>query len=164
MRRKSLHLLVASTAVAVGLGAASAAAQAMTVTVGSPVTLTNRLLATVPITVTCDPWDATLTQFGSAINVTLDQAAGRAIAHGEGSVSGFFPAAQLYLCDGSPHRYPVSVQADTSGPPFHGGPAVANADAVMYAGIPCDPNQTFLCFYNQVSQVGGSGPIGVTMH
>jgi hypothetical protein len=165
MSVKSLRFGVASLSVAAAFAATAVVAQAaMTVTVGSPVTLAARVAVTVPVTVSCDAWDPSLTQAMSGIGVSIEEASGNAIAYGSGFLTGAFPGPELYLCDGSPHTIPVTVQANPAGPPFHGGRAVVSASANALAGIPCVPGETFFCFFNQVTQSGVSGPTTVLLH
>jgi hypothetical protein len=118
MVRKLLPL-VALLAVS---GATAASAQAMTVTLGSA-SLSGRVAVTEPVMVSCTPFDPSLTVVGEGINVTIEQASGRSIAHGTGS-SNEFGSGQLFPCDNTSTTIPVAISADTSGPPFHGGTAV----------------------------------------
>ena len=164
MSRKLLRLaLVPLFSVALFAATAVAAQAAMTVTVGSPAALTARVGVTVPITVSCDPWDASLTQFSASIFVNVEQAAGNAIAFGSGGLSSGFPGPELFTCDGSAHTFDVTALANTASSPFRGGAAVVTASAQAWAGIPCVPDETFFCFINQVTQGGSSGATKVMM-
>jgi hypothetical protein len=58
----------------------------------------------------------------------VEQASGTKIASG----SGFLPA---LTCDSAPHTYAVSVLANASGPPFHGGQAVASASVSIFGSL-----------------------------
>jgi hypothetical protein len=140
---------------AVGLLAAPATANAATgppppplliygsisLSVGSSAGLTARLLATVPVDVTCKlnalgiaAGASTTPDGGSFVNVSLQEASGRGIANGFGSVFGF-------LCDGVVHHFLVPVLANgcCPSPPWHGGTALVTADAEAF-WCPCDPN------------------------
>ena len=66
-------------------------AQAMTLAVGSP-ELTARIAVTVPVTVSCDPFSPSLTVFSQSITVRVEQAAGREIARGTGTLFSLFPS------------------------------------------------------------------------
>ena len=115
----------------------------LTVTSGSPITLTNRLLVTVPVTVTCTPPLANPVQFGDVF-VTIEQASGKSVSHGSGS-------ANLTSC--GPQTIDIQVTPDlfsTPRGPFRGGRAIAIASATA-----CDTQ--FTC-------VGGSsGAVSVRL-
>lgn len=110
-------------------------AQAMTVAVGSP-ELTARIAVTVPVTVTCNPFSPSLTVFSQSITVRIEQAAGREIARGAGTLFSSFPSPLLFPCDGIAHELPVTVLADPVGPPFHGGKAIVSVNGSAEAGTP----------------------------
>ena len=156
MVRKLLPL-AASLAVC---GAAAASAQAMTISLGEA-NLSGRVAVTEPVTVSCTPFDPSLTLVGESINVTAEQASGRSIAHGTGGTM-VFGSSLLFPCDGSQTTIPVTISADPSGPPFHGGTAVITASAFAQAGIPCVgfPN----CFQIVDSQTASTGATTVHMH
>ncbi len=117
----------------------------MTVAIGSPITLTDRILVTVPVTVTCTTTLANLFQFGS-IFVSIQQASGQSVSHGSGRLT-------LTSCPATPQTFNVLVTPDqfpTPSGPFHGGGAIAFAGASA-----CDI--TFIC-------IGGSvGPVSVRL-
>jgi hypothetical protein len=143
-------------------GAATASAQAMTISVGPTASLSSRVAVTAPVTVSCTPFDPSLTLVDETINVTVEQASGRSVAHGTGSAGAFTPSL-LFACDNSQATIPVTISADTSGPPFHGGTAVATAMAFAQAGIPCGfpaPG----CFQILDSQTATSSATTVRMH
>jgi hypothetical protein len=73
-----------------------------------------------------------------------------------------FGSSLLFPCDGSQTTIPVTISADPSGPPFHGGTAVITASAFAQAGIPCVgfPN----CFQIVDSQTASTGATTVHMH
>ena len=110
-------------------------AQAMTLAVGSP-ELTARIAVTVPVTVSCDPFSPSLTVFSQSITVRVEQAAGREIARGTGTLFSSFPSPLLFACDGNAHELPVTVLADPAGPPFHGGKAIVSVNGSAEAGTP----------------------------
>ena len=134
----ALVAMLPLTASAAGGGGGVGSSNGMTVTIGSPITLQNRLLVTVPVTVTCVATisvDPTLTQPGF-IGVTVEQASGSAVAIGSGG-------AELDSCSPTPQTFLVQVTPNvgpTNSPPFHGGPAIVSA-----AGGICDFNFPQTC-------------------
>jgi hypothetical protein len=104
------------------VSAAPADAATNTITVGS-VTLTARVLVMVPVTVVCDPLQAT--SVDSILGVTVTQASGKAVATGE-----TFPAPIpiQFTCDSvTQNNRVVDVFPNAGSPPFHGGKAVVQA-------------------------------------
>jgi len=155
-------ILVTAAAAVIAGSTAAVASAGMRMTVGSP-TLSGKVLITVPLTITCSPFDPSLTLISSGAFVSVEQADGQAIAHGFGSVGGSMGASQIaYSCDNTPQSVPVLVQANSSGPPFHGGPASFTISAGAVAGIPCSfyPG----CFTNIVFQSASLGPTILNMH
>jgi hypothetical protein len=114
-RRLALGLPVVLAAF---FASAPAAAATVGITLGSPATLTARVLVTVPVTVTCGPFDQFLGAMSN--NVTVEQASGNGIATGTGSIADL-------VCDGTPHTSQAGVLAASTSRPFHGGSAVASA-------------------------------------
>jgi hypothetical protein len=156
------RLLPAAAAVLAACAATASAADAMTISPGTP-RLTGRVAITVPVTVTCSPFDPTLTLDSENINVQVEQADGKAIAHGSGFTSSFSPPV-LFPCDGSQNSVPITIYADPAGPPFHGGAAVFTETASAGAATPCFPGST-TCFTNPSAiQSAGTGPITLNMH
>jgi hypothetical protein len=151
-------LLTASTAALVA-GSTSGASAAMTMSLGDP-SHAAKVLVTVPVTVACTPFDPSLTHFSSSATVSIEQAAGKSIAHGSGFA--FTPAASslLFPCDGADHTVDVGVTADPASPPFKRGAAAATASAFAFAGLPCGPG----CFFNLTPQSAGVGPTEVKIH
>jgi hypothetical protein len=152
--RRNRWLLTAGVVCATG-ALLPAGAQALTLSFGKP-QLSNRILITVPLTVSCTPFEPSLTLFSESVFVTVEQASGKAIAHGTGTKFGFLPNL-LFPCDGSSNTVAMSLTADVTGPPFHGGPAIYSAFAGAEAGMPCVPGST-TCFTDIQSQVGRAGP------
>jgi hypothetical protein len=115
----------------------------ISVAIGSPITLTDRLLVAVPVTVTCTTPLTNPVLFGDVF-VTIEQASGRSVSHGGGG-------ANLTSC--APQTFNILVTPDvfpSTSSPFHGGPAIASASATA-----CDTQ--FTC-------IGGSvGPISVRL-
>jgi hypothetical protein len=111
--------------------------------------------------VSCTPFDPSLTLVGENIVVTVEQAAGRAIAHASGGTSAF-GSTPLFACDDSQATIPVTSIADTTSPPFHGGTAVVNASAFAQAGIPCPFSPG--CFQIIASQAASTGATTVRLH
>jgi hypothetical protein len=125
MKRPFIYLAaVVSSVVALMAPGAAQADPGVTVVIGATATLQARTLVTVPITVTCDP----VGTFFAMSFVSIEQASGTAIASGSGSIS-------TLTCDSTAHTYQVSVRANTSGPPFHGGPAVAFASVNVFGSL-----------------------------
>ena len=156
------RLLPAATAILAACAATTSAADAVTITPGKP-SLTGRVAITEPVTVTCSPFDPTLTLDSESINVQVEQAAGKAIAHGTGFSSSFLPTL-LFPCDGSQSTVPITIYADPAGPPFHRGRAVFTETASAGAATPCFPGST-TCFTNPSAiQSAGTGPITLAMH
>jgi hypothetical protein len=152
----------AALAVAVTCAVIAPAANAMTIRAGDP-ELSGRIAISVPIVVSCSPFDPALTHFSGGVTVSVQQAAGRQIASGSGSVFGSSVTSSLpFTCDGTEQTVPVTVLANTSGPPFHGGRAVLSASANASAGEPCFPGSTG-CFINIVGQSAGTGAVVVRL-
>lgn len=124
--------------VAAGLAVPAAAQSEVTITVGATGTLQSRILVTVPVQITCSPIEVALGDTGGSI----EQAAGREIAHGGGAAD--LPITAI-VCDGTPHPASFTFLADFDSPPFHGG------DAVVIVGVT-------LCDANFVCESGSSGP------
>jgi hypothetical protein len=98
------------------------------------------------------------------VSVSVQQASGKDIAFGSGSLFGGLTAmglpTPLFACDEAEHSVTVPVSANTGGPPFHGGHVVINASASAAAGQPCFPGSTN-CFSNTISQLASTGPVEV---
>jgi hypothetical protein len=129
----------------------------ITVSVGRSATLTARILATVPVDVTCttNALAPSTTPDSTFLQVELSQAAGRSIADGFGfSTTGF-------VCDGTTHHFLVSVQASgcCPSPPFHGGTAIVNAYAEADWG-PIDPDTGQFAG----AAIGTAGPQVIRLH
>ncbi len=155
------RLLPAAAAIIAAFAATASAADALTISPGKP-SLTARVAITEPVTVTCSPFDPTLTLDSESINVQVEQAAGKAIAHGTASSSSFLPTL-LFPCDGTQNTVPITIYADPAGPPFHRGKAVFTETASAGAATPCSPGST-TCFTNpSVIQSAGTGPIALAM-
>ncbi|HEY8870373.1 MAG TPA: hypothetical protein VIM30_13425 [Candidatus Limnocylindrales bacterium] len=100
----------------------------ITVTIGSTASLTAKLLAKVPVDVTCSLNAAGITANASTapdrtgVFVEVDEAVGKSIASGFGS-AGPFP------CDGTTTHFLVSVQSQNCCPgvPFKTGKAIVSA-------------------------------------
>ncbi len=113
MFRKLIALsAIAVATLMIGVGPASASAS-VAMGIGSTATLTDRVLVSVPVDVTCSP-DAGQQE---ANFVAIEQATAKGIAHGDGAVVGV-------VCDDTSHHYSVAILADTSGPAFKKGKAV----------------------------------------
>jgi ABC-type enterobactin transport system permease subunit len=95
----TIRRLLPATAIVLACAATAPAADAMTISLGAP-SLTGRVAITEPVTVTCSAFDPSLTLVSENIFLQVEQAAGRAIAHGS-AVSGGFVPSLLFPCDGS---------------------------------------------------------------
>lgn len=137
-------------------------ADAMTVSLGTP-SLTSRVAITEPVTVACSPFDSSLTLFSENIHIDVEQAAGKAIAHGSATTGSFLPAL-LFTCDGGQSTVPMTLYADPTGPPFRGGQAVFTVAGSASAGTPCFPGST-TCFTNPIAgQSATEGPTALNLH
>ncbi len=136
------------------LPATVGAAGTVTVSVPDALSLDNRVVVTVPVTVVCDPLPDT--PVSSSVSVSLTQAVGQEIAHASGQVSSF--GSSFLVCDGVTANV-VRVQVQASNIPFHGGPAVISAFASYSTGIlfaPC-------CFSTTNSETGSTGLVAVRL-
>ena len=153
--------LLAAAAILAAFAATASTADALTISPGKP-SLTGRVAITEPVTVTCSPFDPTLMLTSESINVQVEQAAGKAIAHGTDFSSSFSPTV-LFPCDGSQSTVPITIYADPAGPPFHRGKAVFTETASAGAATPCFPGST-TCFTNpSATQSAGTGPVPLDM-
>ena len=159
MFRKPLLIAV----VAAACGGTAASAEAMTVSVGAPSLITRAAVA-VPVTVSCSPFDPSLTLVGEGVTVDVEQASGRSIASATGSINTFIGAIPLpFACDGGQSTVPITATANTAGAPFHGGPAVVSASAYAQAGLPCLFGGTE-CWEIIANQPGAVGATKVNLH
>ena len=92
---KKIHLVVAVMAI-FGLTATAAQAQEMTMSLGAP-SLLKRVAIIQPVTMSCSGFDPSLVVWTESVNVSVQQAAGRQIAHGS-ALGGPSP---LVGCDGT---------------------------------------------------------------
>lgn len=152
-------VLVGSVTAAV-LAGSTAAASAMTMSVGDS-SLTAKVLVSVPVTVSCSPFDPALTPVNSGAFVSIEQAVGKSIARGSGSTSTpSFGAGLPFTCDGADHTVSVNVTADPAGPPFKRGSAVVRGGASASAAQQCGPS----CFFNFSTQFVSLDPTAVKIH
>jgi hypothetical protein len=133
----SIALLAVAAVVAITAGAARAA---IGVTVGEPTLSADRNSITVPVTISCSPFDPSLTVFSTVVSLTVRQEDAQA----SGVASAGFPSAMVFTCDGTSQTVTVTAVADPSTSHFHPGPAVVSVFARAMAGIPC-PDRP-LCF------------------
>ena len=132
------YAAVAATLVVAALAATAGTARAaMSLTIGQP-DLQAGVLVAVPATVSCSPWDASLTPASSQLSLSVEQAVSKtAVAHGTAELFGSPNSELLYPCDDNPHAFTVNVLADPSGAPFRKGPAVITGFASAAAGTSC---------------------------
>ena len=147
MRRGFIRVVVVvltTSAVLLAGGASATAAPGITATPGEPVTLQNRVVVNVPVTVVCDSLGLT-DAIGDFVSLTLQQASGRDITTGTGSLGAAFSfpgAPSFFTCDGTGHTFVVPVLPDAGEGPFHGGPAVITGVFAHHSeGSGCDPSQ-----------------------
>ena len=121
--------LTAGAAALVGAIGAPSAFATTTVSVAGTAQLIGKVVAQVPVTATCGPFDPAL-PFSFGTSVTLTQARAKEIAQGSAFV-GVNTTGQTVpvRCDGTPQSFVVSVSANPSGPPFKNGTAVVSAFA-----------------------------------
>jgi hypothetical protein len=159
LRKLSRAVLVTAVVAVIAASVAGLARAAVTLSVGEP-DLQAGVLVTVPVTVTCSPFDPTLTLFSSAVIVQVEQANKQRIAFGTGIAGGSMNPPQVaFPCDGNPATVSVNVLANTNGAPFKKGKAAFTVSAFASAGISCGPG----CFFNIVNQTGTTGPVILTM-
>jgi hypothetical protein len=109
------------------LSALPAGAATNTVTIGSPVTLTYRILVAVPVTVVCDPVAGTVQEID--VSVTVTEAVGNQVASGQGTDASISPQAPLLTCDGVTQNHLVVDLIPAAGsPPFRYGGAIIQAE------------------------------------
>ncbi len=82
------------TIVLTAFSAVSASASTNTLSIGSPITLTDRVLVTIPMTIVCDPVDS---PFSSFIDFSLKQADGQSVSTASGEI---FSSPPALICDG----------------------------------------------------------------
>jgi len=158
--QRILSRFATALGVATAFASFTAGADAMTIHVGDP-TLIGRVALSVPVSVSCTPFDASYTLFSTSVSVSVQQPSGKDIAFGSGFLSGgalgMGQPSVLFACDAAEHSVTVPVSANTAGPPFHGGHVVVSATASAAAGQPCFPGSTN-CFFNTISQSATTGP------
>jgi hypothetical protein len=158
--RSSLFALVGA---GLALVPVVASASNVSATLGAG-TLTNRVAVTIPVTVTCAGpfWDpSTQELFEENISISVEQASGKQIASGTGQASFGLPFSQPQHCDGTAVTIPVTVLADPTGPPFHGGSLVVSGFVSLQAGTNCGVPG---CYFNIVGDGAAIGPASVPLH
>jgi len=142
---KRLHgVLAAVVAITVVMAiTAGAARAAIGIAVGDPTLSTDRNSISVPVTVSCSPFDPSLTTFTTLVSATVQQGTSN-VAQASGAKSAGYPAAMVFTCDGTSQTVMVTATADPNTAGFHAGPASVSVFARAMAGIPC-PGQP-LCF------------------
>jgi hypothetical protein len=116
-----LALMVSTLAIlAVTSATTTLADNGPTLSVDPNATLTGRLEVQLTMTASCP-----IGWYPMGSTVTVEQAAGKEIAHGSGYLSGL-------QCTGTDLVIPVTILADPAGPPFHNGPAIASGNFFAY--------------------------------
>jgi hypothetical protein len=131
MFRRTTRRVVLAVGAAVLTGAigAPSALATTTIAVGGTADLIGKVVAQVPVTASCGPFDPALPVSFSA-SVTVTQARAKEIAQGSGLVGINTTGTQVsFVCDGAPHSLTVTVNANPAGPPFKNGTAVVSAFA-----------------------------------
>jgi hypothetical protein len=116
-------LLTGSIAALVAGFAATSAFATTTIAVGPSAGLVGKVVAQVPTTVACGPFEV----FSAGGSVTVSQARGKQIAQGSGFFGPTTGNQVAIACDGRPQTLTIAVPANASGPPFKKGTAVASA-------------------------------------
>jgi hypothetical protein len=160
MRRLIVLLAGVPFAFALALAAPTAASAStpMRITVGAPITVANKLLISVPVTVVCDPLPNVPMQ--DFVSVQVTQARGKSVSH----ATGFFTSSsQPYLtCDGTTaNELTVLAMPDSTSGPFNPGPAVLTAMAFHETATSCGVPG---CFTNFQSESASTGPVPVSLH
>jgi len=135
----------------------ASAADALEVSVTGPVTLTNHILATVPVKITCSPPQTT--PLYDYVSVQLQQASGQRV----NLATGYVLSASLLTCDGTTVNtimVPVTPPPFTNNGPFHGGPAIAQAEVDIEGGISCGIGCTINAF---VIEQNASAPTSILL-
>ena len=135
MFRRLLALLSVSACASAVMVLAPISAQAqsaVTISLGSTGTIAkSKVLVTLPVQITCDLTAGQPGPIGTPFTVEDDasiaQAAGRAIATGTG-----FADRSAVVCDCTPHRNTITLVADSTGPPFHGGHATVQYQVLIF--------------------------------
>jgi hypothetical protein len=122
---------------------AGAARAAIGVTLGEPTLSAGGSIVSVPVTVSCSPFDASLTTFTTLVSVTVEQGQ-NGIARANGALSAGFPTPMVFACDGTSQTLTVTAVGEPNSPRFHPGPAVVSVLVRAMAGIPCPERP--LCF------------------
>jgi len=122
---------------------AGAARAAIGIAVGDPTLSADRGSISVPVTVSCSPFDPSLTTFTTLVSVTVQQGTNN-VAQASGARSAGYPTAMVFTCDGASQTVMVTATADPNTAGFHAGPASVSVFARAMAGIPC-PDRP-LCF------------------
>jgi hypothetical protein len=158
MRRISMAI---AGLVAVALATAGpVAASPLAASIGSPSLSQSRVVITVPVSVVCGPLDPSFDLVIQTIEVHALQAAGKSIARGSGTAHGVLFSGTdtlLFPCDGNSHSVPVSLTADPTGPPFHGGIASFTAFVQVDEGIEAFPGCG--CGSIFVTETANAGPV-----
>jgi hypothetical protein len=148
-------VLAAILAVTVGTGTVSASSYSLGI--GSPTVNRSRVAITVPVEVTCPALDPSYTLWGQSITVSIEQAAGNAIAYGTGSAFGHSPDSPLVVCDGTPKTVSITVLADPASRPFSRGWLSVTASAEFWAGVEFEPGCG--CGSILIDEFFGFGPV-----
>jgi hypothetical protein len=98
--------------------------------------MTGRVSIDIPVTVSCSPFDPSLTLEYENVGVSVEQASGHGITTGSGGFTTQYPNT-AFACDNSTKTFDVDVLANPNATPFHGGAAAFSASADAQAATPC---------------------------
>jgi hypothetical protein len=118
---------VSGVAAAFAVGVPGAASAAVSMSIPGTAELTANILITVPVTVTCGPYE--LPPISSSLSVSFRQAVKRQVATGSASLGGLMSPGFSLTCDGAPHVYSVNAVPNVGSPPFRKGDAVVEGFA-----------------------------------
>jgi hypothetical protein len=123
---------VSGLAAALAVGVPASASAAVSMSIADTAQLTAGILVTVPVTVTCGPYE--LPPSTSGLSLTIRQAVKRQVATGTVFLGGLMGPAFSLICDGAPRVYSVNVLPSPGSPPFRRGDAIADGRAFAQAG------------------------------
>jgi hypothetical protein len=164
-RHRALAVAVLTTlAVATAFAGIASASPNLTAVVGAPIILQNRVVVNVPVTVVCDSLGLE-SNIGDLVSITVQQANGRDIAVGTGSIgaaNGFLGLGSptLFTCDGTTANHVVvPVTPNTGSVPFKGGQAVITALLARHSeGSGCSQ---FFCATTQSESTSLPAPLSI---
>lgn len=137
------------------------AAGTLTITIGPKITLTNRLLIRIPVTIVCDPLPNTPVY--SSVGADIQQASGKQINRGYGYIYNDIRenSPPTWTCDGvTKNLIILELLPDSNSGPFHGGPAIIRVQAAYQTAALCGSNY---CWSDLQTDYADTGFISVTI-